>query len=390
MMPYQNEMYHLPPYEGGESWNWQSSWSETFEHVPYEQQRCSVEMYEEGQWGEYSSEWTAPESWSSSQVVPEAQAWTQPQSQWSNSTPWEGQSTASRWPESSMMMTQVKMPGQAQAATAPAQACQSSLGSPCGLGQEPKGGDEVTELRLAELKRLIDRDAQALRSNPKAVLQEQVESSESTVGTSHAAEPSEACPVLQQDAPEITGEVKVHRVLVAFEPKSRQSGEMPLRADEEVTVRYPPTEEWIFGWKGYPAHDQGWIPAQNLGIGVSIEEYSDDEAEPSPEPKAKEKVEAWHHHGQWWSRQRHLKVDSSSAKKDIGDVRRRPQTDPAELQQSRLASSALAAATAKSQQAAKGRGKGGRGTLERRDRTALSIQLDRLSKPLVVEQAKKN
>ncbi|CAK9037203.1 unnamed protein product [Durusdinium trenchii] len=129
MMPYQNEMYHLPPYEGGESWNWQSSWSETFEHVPYEQQRCSVEMYEEGQWGEYSSEWTAPESWSSSQVVPEAQAWTQPQSQWSNSTPWEGQSTASRWPESSMMMTQVKMPGQAQAATAPAQVLGKSQSS---------------------------------------------------------------------------------------------------------------------------------------------------------------------------------------------------------------------------------------------------------------------
>lgn len=112
-------------------------------------------------------------------------------------------------------------------------------------------------------------------------------------------------------------------------------------------------------------------------------------------------LRAWHHHGNWWSRQRHLKarnfwplcwtcqVDNAPTKKDIGDVRRRPPTDVTQLQQSRLASTALAAA--KNQQAGlakwlkvllkapagkgSGRGKGGRG-MDRRGKHP-SISFDR-------------
>jgi len=314
-----------------------------------------------------------------------------------------------------MMMAQVKMPSQAMqpaqatgctAACAPAGcasgACQQACSQP--TMTEPKaGGDDM----LAELKRLIDRDAQALKSTTNEVLQEHVESSQTVVNSAIRADEASEAFSDQQPAPKATltapnstdpspGEVKCHRVLVDFHCKSRQCGEMPVKAGEEVMVRYPPNQDWIFGWKGWPVQDQGWLPAQNLGIGVSLEDEGEDEVVQAPCPeKPKEEVEAWHHHGNWWSRQRHLKVDQGSAKKDIGDVRRRPPTDPAELQQSRLASNAFAAATSKIQQAPKGAGKGkgaGRGLgSERlhRDRPALAQTLDRLNKPLVVPQAKK-
>lgn len=377
------------------------------QHVQYEQR--PVEMYDDsGNW-EYQSEWATPaESW------PSEQSWTTRQQWCASGATWE--SPSSRWPEPMMMQSAVPVAQQAARGPGACQpqgtACATACGAPgaCATGNacqgacpapylsvEPKAGDEGTELRLAELKRLIDRDAQALRSTRE--VQEPMEPQSGAV----SREGHEAGPTLQRDAAKSNvappnssakpGDVKNHRVLVDFTPESRDYGEMPLKAGEEVTVRYPIEEDWIFGWKGWPVRDQGWLPAQNLGLGVHLDSEDEVVHEPGAEIKPKEEVEAWHHHGNWWSRQRHLKVDQASAKKDIGDVRRRPQTDPAELQQSRIVSNALAAATNKqASNAPKGNGKGkagGRGPGSKRvhrERPALENTLDRLRKPLVPPQ----
>jgi len=197
------------------------------------------------------------------------------------------------------------------------------------------------------------------------------------------------------------GDVKCHRVLVDFVPHSRDYGEMPIAAGEEVTVRYPPSEDWIFGRKDWPEHDEGWIPAQCLGIGISLDEddvqAAEDRRSGSSQPssamptlpneagkkhgrdvfvyadgavfkadwqedaldgvsvqnmapssgkspveeaeKEKEDAEKWHQHGNWWSKQRHLKTAQ-----ETNDAPRRP-ANPDQFQ-ARIAARAFAAATA--------------------------------------------
>ncbi|CAJ1384022.1 unnamed protein product [Effrenium voratum] len=405
MNAYHNDMY-MPSYDAGDGWSWQQSWgSDVYDAMPYDQQRCSVDAYDCG-WEYQSQEWapSTTESWPS-ELPAQAQWPRAPGPSWCGSSAWD---SSSRWPDTSaIMMTQVKM--QSGASVQPAAPLSQVTQVPMASGgtavqsvalpsSEPKAGEELlTELRLAELKRLIDRDAQALRTPTRELV---------PVPEGPELEPPFKIESANETSPGSSkpGDVKCHSVLVDFLPSSRDFGEMSVKAGEKVTVRYPASEDWIFGWKGWPVQEQGWIPAQNLGIGVSIKDDPSDEDvtkvdRPSDKiqddkPKAQER--AWHHHGNWWSRQRHLKVQPTSAKKDIGDVRRRPPTDPVELQKSRLAASAFAAATANKQQAQQpakgvGRGKSGRGAPERqvRERPALSNLLDRLQKPLVVSQEKR-
>lgn len=175
---------------------------------------------------------------------------------------------------------------------------------------------------------------------------------------------------------------------------------MPISAGEEVTIRYPPSEDWIFGWKDWPEHDEGWIPAQCLGIGISLDEddvqAAEDRRAGSSQPSSamptlpneagkkhgrdvfvyadgavfkadwqedaldgvsvqnmppssgkspveakeeKEDAEKWHQHGNWWSKQRHLKTAQ-----ETNEAPRRP-ANPDQFN-ARIAARALAAATA--------------------------------------------
>ncbi|CAE8678266.1 unnamed protein product [Polarella glacialis] len=77
----------------------------------------------------------------------------------------------------------------------PASAAASAVSPTSSPVAEPKAGAELlTELRLAELKRLIDRDAQALRKTPQADSKEKELDSESG-GTTRAPESNEDTPV---------------------------------------------------------------------------------------------------------------------------------------------------------------------------------------------------
>eukprot|EP00928_Gymnodinium_smaydae_P016947 TRINITY_DN16439_c0_g1_i2.p1 TRINITY_DN16439_c0_g1~~TRINITY_DN16439_c0_g1_i2.p1 ORF type:complete len:551 (-),score=135.52 TRINITY_DN16439_c0_g1_i2:119-1771(-) len=300
----------------------------------------------------------------------------------------------------------------------------------------PKVGAELlTELRLAELKRLIDRDAQALRATtPEGV---ELDSNRSADCTTRAPDSNEDTPPRPADdtdgnaaagAPvsgdgacaavvaavaaaseaETTGGagVEVNRrpapglemekveeecflALADYEPHSRTHGEMPVRAYDEVYVCGEQHGGWIYGAKRGTYPDEGWLPARALGLSTGSScgsEASDaegvglhDDAEVSSasaaagdnrrgesarvwrsrdaaggrkaatsDPssagrgqasnehggdasaetrnaahrggtsKVKEEApqstnveqgeeEPWHHHGNWWSRQRHLK-----------------------------------------------------------------------------------
>lgn len=118
---------------------------------------------------------------------------------------------------------------------------------------------------------------------------------------------------------------------------------MPIRAGEHVFVSGEVRDGWIFATKrsqetGEPL-DEGWVPAMAVNPGSEVRQEqvrqepvrepspvqsiaSEDtgEAAPSPErkaeqplrrkakfPQAAEAEAEWHEHGNWWSRQRHLR-----------------------------------------------------------------------------------
>jgi hypothetical protein len=107
-------------------------------------------------------------------------------------------------------------------------------------------------------------------------------------------------------------------VLHDYEPESRKYGELPVRIGEEVWVSGGECEGgWIFGVKrGLQNVEEGWLPARAVGLGIistSDEEESDTDARAKVyNGHSKEQggdVEPWHHHGNWWSKQRHLRSD---------------------------------------------------------------------------------
>lgn len=289
-------------------------------------------------------------------------------------------------------------------------------------GGPNKGAELLTELRLAELKRLIDRDAQALRLNAKcegleddscdtaecstraggestedSPIKEDMQSQHSA--RRHAGKVQnpggqglEACPSVSSSgrssaqsaqpppppapcagpaAPGLDAPVEQRYVVYkSYSPESRTHGEMPVSAGDEIFATDETGEDWLFGIKRSrdgSRIDEGWLPVEALmpddaapekekgasqgskssRQGKTKEKHSQQSrasagpsgksgkkatadqpkqkkgaasaqghkaayAEPQPKSKAKSSVsdDAWHEHGNWWSRQRHLTAPS--------------------------------------------------------------------------------
>jgi len=421
----------MQSYEGEAWWSGQQQdWSNAgYDQMQYDQQ------YDVSNWGEYgcfsasaeTSQQQTKVGWNSSQL----------QASWSSDV---GTSTAGVAQDSSQMAASAgTWVAQARAQSSSWQVSEAKPSEE--PGAEPKAGAELlTELRLAELKRLIDKDAAALKKSPGREDSSKPESLSAVEDPQEVpAELSEASATRADLARDLarasaTGWRMERRakaraekeeqtkmppgldlppeqsrlVLVDFDPVSRKYGEMPVRAGEKVVVNFAPIEDWIFGRKQGDWPDKGWLPAQCLGFGVSLSDAEtsaeDDDHQfghrkasgkvrISPEEeKGEEDDEAWHHHGNWWSRQRHLKgaeLEPKAPKPVMPpqavskDARPKPRsTGVDEHAKQRVISAAMAPATADKAGKAAGRGKG---AVERtvRERTALSNLLDRLNKPLV-------
>lgn len=381
----------------------------------------------------------------------------------------------------------------------------------------PTAGAEIlTELRLAELKRLIDRDAQAIKQQDKVapepeskeplhfreekITREQLfvarhrdepPSYQRPAGRTPANYPSEDDihrPGTKASHPQPLGERYV--VLASFSPENRRYKELPIQAGDEVWVSSEPVSEWIWAVKRHPFHDEGWVPAMHIGIGVDSDDedygYSDEDhhrvdhrnhgdhrwedaryspniagwrgpssrenggkeimalleqaswdaansrgpregkgarrpaAQPTwkggpggwpeddprwPEPpEERDEEEPWHHHGNWWSKQRHLKIGEEGGKGEgpmgmmqpllrqgrmddgpgpmKGGGRWAQEWQHEEMDMGRRFDRMSAPMMGKGPGPVKGNGKG---PVERpqRQRAALSSLLDRLNKPLV-------
>jgi len=162
---------------------------------------------------------------------------------------------------------------------------------------------------------------------------------------------------------------KPYKVLATFKPVTQEYGEMPVTAGEEVFVSEEPKSGWIYAVKRGPAGsgvgEHGWLPANALGIDAAIPEdlpsnpanaqsqsrssfpskdgdhLSSRQGRSGPRTRAKREPEAtqaapatssqkseptgwsnydkaeeepWHEHGNWWSKQRHLKASPNNKK----------------------------------------------------------------------------
>lgn len=506
-MAYQGDQMYMQPYDASadNTWTWQGqqTWGNSYDQIPYDQSQYD---YQQQGW-DYQQQW-APATdggqasqeqrlttWATAAEAQAAQAAAGSMAQQlaaaaASSGQQQGgeteptlatASSAGAWVAAASSGSPTAEQATAEGASQPAASGQQTSPSLDPTTAEPYAGAELlTELRLAELKRLIDRDAQALKKTSTADAQapqadapkqdteadalkqepeggittaEQDSRMKSTDGaalarralqeTTAAAAGGEAGPSWRGERRKAREKASAsppglaapteqcHLVLVDFDPDSRTYGEMPVRAGEEVAVSHPPVEDWIFGWKRGPTPDQGWLPSQCLGIGVSIsdadttdEDWEEGQAaaHSSTAPRRKggrgrggavdgmpnapssgsgrrskgaekdglgggqqkaddeAESEAWHHHGNWWSRQRHLKQESAAggAAQEDAPPRQRParQLPPA-------AAAAVAAATADKAPVGGGGKASGRGKGQVRERAALSSLLDRLNKPLV-------
>eukprot|EP00930_Biecheleria_cincta_P046153 TRINITY_DN31833_c0_g1_i1.p1 TRINITY_DN31833_c0_g1~~TRINITY_DN31833_c0_g1_i1.p1 ORF type:complete len:559 (-),score=136.89 TRINITY_DN31833_c0_g1_i1:34-1641(-) len=524
MMAYQGDHMYVQSYDASadNTWSWQGqqTWGNSYEQLPYDQAQYDYQQgwdYQQQQqqgWGPAADGSQAGQggqtTWATAAEAQAAQAAAGSMAQQLAAA---AASNGQQGGEAEPALTKAASAGQgawgAATGAAAEQATTEGASPAAASGQqtspsldpvaEPYAGAELlTELRLAELKRLIDRDAQALKKTNTADAQADA-SRQEPEGSAMAAEqdtprkgsegaavarrsPAGAGGALQESGseagPSWRGERRkardkasasppglaappeqvpqCHLVLVDFDPDSRTYGEMPVRAGEEVAVSYPPVEDWIYAWKRGPMQDQGWLPSQCLGIGVSISDADTTDGEDWEEAqnsavqrrrggrgrggaadgmpaavssgsgrrsKGAEKdgqgggqqkagheaeAEAWHHHGNWWSRQRHLKQESApaagaQAAKEEAPVEELPRQRPAR-QLPPAAAAAISAANAdkvlvggggkcggrgKGAGAAGGAsaaaaGGGGRGAgAGHRERPALSSLLDRLNKPLV-------
>lgn len=332
----------------------------------------------------------------------------------------------------------------------------------------PKVGAELlTELRLAELKRLIDRDAKAVKKTAEESGHEAEQDTDAVTADclSRVQEPIEAqmapevdAPIGGEDAEEVTMAPvaaasppgleapleQCYTVLADFLPENRNYGEMPVRTGEEVFVSGEVSEDWIFGVKREPEADQGWLPASALGLGSLADEVDDEVrgdvpqseqhpanlrgsgsrrgqrrenndasvargsasstwtcgaaatgrgrsdavqqrgtvAQPCKGHSVPDDAEQWHQHGQWWSKQRHLKPEAQDAAVNQQKKWTRHAACPADSDEENRLHAGVAG---------RGTGRGGRGagravrTAERpaRERRALTSLLDRLNTPLV-------
>jgi len=368
---------------------------------------------------------------------------------------------------------------------APAAAVSSSVGPIGPLASQPvapgqangvtsvgTGAELLTELRLAELKRLIDRDAKVYRPQPEGV---EIQSEQSAECTTRAPESNEDTPIKSiaagsaQEAarsnaadgvcapgrPTIGLQQPDEKMIVAlydFEPESRRYDELPVRSGDEVWTDGEGSGGWIFGFKRGAKPDEGWLPRAALGLEVEDSEdearstgsvevaplrrqqrgrtVSNGRAPPAEAGKRRGTSQAakdddpdqWHQHGNWWSKQRHLRSekenasaatlsaaeDKTPAKKgkgrraaseedDRGRASRNAWGEPSRSSKNRAKSSdGKGNATAKGATSAKGPSKGGKaqagptGARERpqRQRPALTSLLDRLNKPLVAPASK--
>mmetsp|Transcript_128005 Transcript_128005/g.368798 ORF Transcript_128005/g.368798 Transcript_128005/m.368798 type:complete len:479 (+) Transcript_128005:33-1469(+) len=350
----------------------------------------------------------------------------------------EAQSTSPSQSQQSQKQPSQQQPHDANAAAV-------SAGGWCSDGAQgasgPKVGSELlTELRLAELKRLLDRDRQT-------------------------AEAAAGAPGLEAPAEQM------HVAVANWEPKNRQYGEMPVRAGEEIWVSADMQNEWIYGCKRGDNADEGWIPASALGLldDLSTADSDDgreeeaaaaqegeeqvperasarrqlqrrrelreeaerarererqmrpsrcaaDEAEAEAPAPARSRAQAagsskagrkedysgggaaekedqgWHEHGNWWSKQRHLKGPEKETKswtpqrqsqssgrkgggRGTGGGSGATYSDGDDDYHSYGASTGRGAGRG-------GRGAGRGGPMRPRERGALASLLERLSKPL--------
>mmetsp|Transcript_33936 Transcript_33936/g.54009 ORF Transcript_33936/g.54009 Transcript_33936/m.54009 type:complete len:467 (-) Transcript_33936:109-1509(-) len=207
----------------------------------------------------------------------------------------------------------------------------------------PKVGAELlTELRLAELKRLIDRDARALKASTEVVDIESTDSADCTtrapdsnedtptkedtassahsvpqeakarhftseaddtdgrtasysrskvvqrsegdqaeVGATTSSSTAPAPPPPGLDAPE----EERYLAIADFSPEARNYGELPVSVGEEIFISGEPVDGWIFGVKrtdGGDIVDEGWLPASALPM-PSLRGFEED----TPRPREK-------------------------------------------------------------------------------------------------------
>mmetsp|Transcript_57333 Transcript_57333/g.136277 ORF Transcript_57333/g.136277 Transcript_57333/m.136277 type:complete len:628 (-) Transcript_57333:57-1940(-) len=183
--------------------------------------------------------------------------------------------------------------------------------------------------------------------------------------TSQASADPPALPRPREAATTAPSLGKPYKVLATYEPQTQKYGEMPVTAGDEVFVSEDPQSGWIYAVKRGKSPSgigaSGWVPANALGINAHIPEDLDSspdasasQARPSfgehttsrqgrrgPRMRAKNEMpasqaqstgssskkndsqnwnsyhegssyknvedEPWHEHGNWWSKQRHLK-----------------------------------------------------------------------------------
>lgn len=181
--------------------------------------------------------------------------------------------------------------------------------------QEPQGqqaapppaanGNSLTDQRLAELRRLIDRDAQAIRRTevvPQPVKMVEPDRFEAPMRHPEELAYQEHRPPAHMQAPHapfseqhyggqrheiLRGHVpadydeqrgakaepgcqpkqralgECYVVHMSFKPENRNYRELPVMEGEEVYISSEPVKEWIWATKVNP-FDEGWVPAMNI------------------------------------------------------------------------------------------------------------------------------
>lgn len=217
--------------------------------------------------------------------------------------------------------------------------------------EEPKAGAELlTDFKLAELKRLIDRDAEEeaqrqageRRQSPeeeagrqpkeKRELPKEEEDTREDVQDVETTEASGSCTATAVSPPGLDAPMEQrYRVLADFEPESRRYGEMPVRIGEEVFVREEPLDGWIFGSKKGSHPDEGWLPASALGLGAR--EGEEEESGAEAEAEARRRLAAQR-------QQRGRGGHASAAADGLGRRQRQPKQQPQQQQPQQQASGA--------------------------------------------------
>lgn len=174
----------------------------------------------------------------------------------------------------------------------------------------PKPESDLTDLRLAELKKLIDSDAKELRacksSSPTGsgsdavsegrlpdeaaerngeITQDRYDSESIIRVGADAASVATSAPAFPDPESEACTE-RSYRVQDDFAPITRHYGELPVRRGEILFVSGEPRNGWVFGSRRTPNPDEGWLPASALGLCRGAERGNANEEEAGPQSPA--------------------------------------------------------------------------------------------------------